>query len=237
MESIRKTARLAGWVYLGVVISGLFVLMYVPSRLFVSDNAAATVGNIVAHQTLFRTYILIGVIAELLFITVVLLLYRLFKEVNQLLAGAMVLLVLIIAPLAFLSSMNQVATLAFARGDALLAVFDKPQRDALAALLLTIDDQGTLIAEIFWGLWLLPLGLLVFRSGFLPRFLGVWLIINGLAYLVISLTGLLLPQYVHTMFLIAQPALMGELAFTLWLLIVGARPSEATIDFASSRVS
>lgn len=223
MDSIRRTARLAGAVYLGVVISGLFVLMYVPSRLFVSDNAAATVSNILAHQTLFRTYILAGVVSELLFITVVLMLYRLLKDVNHVQAAVMVLLVLLTAPLAILSSMNQVATLSFVRGDALLAVFDKPQRDALAALLLTIDDQGTVIAEIFWGLWLLPLGLLVFRSGFLPRFLGVWLIINGLAYLVISMTGLLLPQYVHTMFLAAQPALIGELAFTLWLLIVGAR--------------
>ena len=223
MESTKKTARLTGWVYLGVVISGLFVLIYVPGRLFVADNAAATVSNIVAHQTLFRTYILVGVVAELLFVTVVLMLYRLLKDVNQVQAAVMVLLVLLMAPLAFLSSMNQVATLAFARGDALLTVFDKPQRDALAALLITIDDQGTVIAEIFWGLWLLPLGLLVFRSGFLPRFLGVWLIINGLAYVVISMTGLLLPQYVHTVFLIAQPALMGELALTLWLLIVGAR--------------
>ena len=223
MESTKKTARLTGWVYLGVVISGLFVLIYVPGRLFVADNAAATVSNIVAHQTLFRTYILVGVVAELLFVTVVLMLYRLLRDVNQVQAAVMVLLVLLMAPLAFLSSMNQVATLAFARGDALLTVFDKPQRDALAALLITIDDQGTVIAEIFWGLWLLPLGLLVFRSGFLPRFLGVWLIINGLAYVVISMTGLLLPQYVHTVFLIAQPALMGELALTLWLLIVGAR--------------
>jgi hypothetical protein len=223
MASTKTTARLTGWVYLGVVISGLFVLMYVPGRLFVPDNAAATVSNIVAHQTLFRSYILVGVVAELLFVTVVLMLYRLLKDVNRVQAAVMVLLVLLMAPLAFLSSMNQVATLAFARGDALLNVFDKPQRDALAALLLTIDVQGTVIAEIFWGLWLLPLGMLVFRSGFLPRFLGVWLIINGLAYVVISMTGLLLPQYVHTVFLIAQPALMGELVLTLWLLIVGAR--------------
>jgi hypothetical protein len=227
MESTKKTARLTGLVYLGVVISGLFVLMYVPGRLFVSDNAAATVSNIVAHQTLFRTYILVGIVAELLFVTVVLMLYQLLKGVNQVQAAVMVLLVLVMAPLAFLSSMNQVATLAFARGDALLTVFDKPQRDALAALLLTIDDQGTVIAEIFWGLWLLPLGLLVFRSGFLPRFLGVWLIINGLAYLAMSFTGLLLPQYEDRVSNIVFPALLGEMAFMLWLVIRGARPLPA----------
>jgi hypothetical protein len=223
VDSIKKTARLTGLVYLGVVISGLFVLMYVPGRLFVADNAGATVTNILAHQTLFRAYIIIGLVGELLFITVVLLLYRLLKDVNHVQAAVMVLLVLLMAPLAILGAMNQVATLSLVRGDALLNVFDKPQRDALATLLISNDQTGTLIAEIFWGLWLFPLGLLVFRSGFLPRFLGVWLIINGVAYLFISMTGLLLPQYVHTVFLMAQPALMGELALTLWLLIVGAR--------------
>jgi hypothetical protein len=176
---------------------------------------------------LFRTYILVGVLAELLFIAVVLVLYRLLKEVNPLQAAIMVLLVLLMAPLAFLSSMNQVATLTFARGSELLTVFDKPQRDALATLLLAMDKEGTPIAEIFWGLWLLPLGLLVYRSGFLPRFLGVWLIINGLAYVALSLIGVLLPQYADAAFRLAQPALMGEVALTLWLLIVGARVQPA----------
>ena len=125
--------------------------------------------------------------------------------------------------------MNQVATLAFARGAKLLAVFDKPQRDALVTLLLNIDQLGTPIAEIFWGLWLLPLGLLVFRSGFLPRFLGGWLIVNGVAYIVLSLTALLLPQYTHTVFLAAQPAFMGEVVLTLWLILgVRVQPSQAS---------
>ena len=121
------------------------------------------------------------------------------------------------------------ATLAFVRGAESLTVFDKPQRDAVAMLLFNADKEGTFVVQIFWGLWLLPLGLLVFRSGFLPRILGSWLVINGFAYVAISLTGLLLPQRVEMISKIAIPALLGEVVFTLWLLIVGARvqPSDA----------
>jgi uncharacterized protein DUF4386 len=91
--------------------------------------------------------------------------------------------------------LNDAAVLILVRGADFLSVFDKPQRDALAMLFLRIHGQGILAAEIFWGLWLFPLAILVYRSRFLPRFLGVWLIINGFAYVAISLTGLLLPQY------------------------------------------
>ena len=111
----------------------------------------------------------------------------------------------------------------------MLTGFDKPQRDAIVTMLLTVDREGTPVAEIFWGLWLLPLGTLVFRSGFLPRFLGVWLIINGVTYVVLSFIGIVVPQYAPTAFKLAQPALMGEIALTLWLLIAGAKeaPSSA----------
>lgn len=87
---------------------------------------------------------------------------------------------------------------------------------------LRLHHQGVVANEIFWGLWLFPFGMLVFRSGFLPRFLGVWLIINGLAYLIISATGLLWPQYEQTVWNVAFPAMLGEIAIVLWLLIKGA---------------
>jgi ABC-type microcin C transport system permease subunit YejB len=104
-----------------------------------------------------------------------------------------------------------------------LSAFEKPQRDALAMLFLRLHHQGVIANEIFWGLWLFPLALLVIKSGFLPRFLGAWLIINGFAYLITSFTGLLLPQYESTVSNITFPALLGELAFMLWILIKGIR--------------
>jgi hypothetical protein len=100
-------------------------------------------------------------------------------------------------------------------------VFDKPQRDALMMLFLRLHDRQITAAELLWGAWLFPLAALVYRSRFLPRFLGVWLSINGAAYVVLSLTGLLLPQYQGKLFLIFQPALFGEIALMLWLVIKG----------------
>ena len=94
----------------------------------------------------------------------------------------------------------------------------------LALLFLKLRDHQNTAAEILWGVWLLPLGLLVYRSRFLPRFLGVWLALGGFAYVMLSLTGELMPQYQGKVFAYAQPAFFGEIALTLWLLIKGARP-------------
>ena len=120
--------------------------------------------------------------------------------------------------------LNDVAALTLARGTDFLSVFEKPQRDALAVLFLRLHHHGVLANEVFWGLWLIPFGLLVYRSGFIPRFIGVWLIINGCVYPVISATGFLLPQYENRVSNITFPALLGELAILLCLLIKGARP-------------
>jgi uncharacterized protein DUF4386 len=223
MHPLKKTARVAGLLYLLVVLAGPFVLLYVPNKLYVPGDATATATNILAHQSLFRAHIIIGMVAQLLFIGVVLALYQLLKGVHRQLAALMVILVLIDAPLAFLSIANQVATLTFLRGSDFLAVFDKPQRDALATLLINVDQEGILVSEMFWGLWLLPLALLVYRSGFIPRALGVWLWLNGLAYLALSATRLLWPEHADLAFNLANPVLFGEVALMLWLLIVGAR--------------
>jgi hypothetical protein len=223
MTQLQKDARTAGFLYLLMAITGPFVLIYVPGKLFVPMDAAATAANILANQPLFRAYIVVGLLSEVFFIATVLALYRLFKDVDRWLATLMVIVVLVEAPLAFLSIANQLATLSFVRGGDLLAVFDKPQRDALATLLITIDRKGIPVSELFWGLWLFPLALLVYRSGFFPRFLAVWLFLNGIAYVTTSFTGMLQPEHSGTVNTIAFPFLLGEVAFLLWLLIAGAR--------------
>src|SRR5438132_1684670 len=116
-----------------------------------------------------------------------------------------------------------IVTLALVRGADFLSVFEKAQRDALAMLFLRLHHHGVVANEIFWGLWLLPLAVLVIRSGFLPRLLGFWLIINGFAYLITSFTGLLLPQYEVMVSNITFPAFLGELVFMLCLLLRGAK--------------
>lgn len=224
MSATRNPGRVAGLLYLLLMIPAPFGLMYVPSRLIVRGDATATAGNILASQWLFRTGIVSELLTAVIFIFLGLALYRLLKGVNQQHAALMLILVLVQIPMAFLNVLNEIAALMLLRGADFLSVFDKPQRDALAMLFLKVHGQGLVVSEIFWGLWLFPFGVLVFRSGFLPRFLGGWLILNGFAYLVTSLTGLLVPQYYDAVFNIAFPVLFGEMAMMLWLLIRGAEP-------------
>jgi hypothetical protein len=138
------------------------------------------------------------------------------------------------ATIDFFNVLNDAAALLLVRGSDFLAVFEKPQRDALAMLFLRLHHQEIVAAEILWGLWLFPLAILVYRSHFLPRFLGIWLTINGFAYLSISFTGLLLPQYEDRVANIGFPALLGEMAIMLWLLIKGADPQLPDVVVSSS---
>ena len=235
MEPTDKAARVAGAIYLSMVVTGPFSLMYVPGKLIVRGNPAATAGNILAHETLFRFGILADLVGAVLFILLGLALYRLLAGVNKTQASLMVAFVLISAAVAFMNTLNDIAALTLVRGGAdFLSVFDKPRRDALAMLFLRLDFQGNVINEIFWGLWLLPFGVLVMRSRFLPRILGIWLIVNGVAYVAISLTGLLSPPYYDVAFRSAFPVLLGEIAIMLWLLIKGAKARPAGAPALSS---
>jgi hypothetical protein len=126
-------------------------------------------------------------------------------------------------PLFFFNIMNDAAALLLARGADFLSVIDKPRRDALAMLFLNLHHHVDLANAIFWGLWLLPFGLLVYRSRFLPRFLGVWLMIGCFPYLVFSVTGLLFPGHEGKVFNLGQPFMLGEVAAMLWLAIMGAK--------------
>ena len=224
MSSTHNPGRVAGFLYLLLVVTAPLRLMYIPSTLFVRGDATATANNIAAHEWLFRMGIVADLLTGTIAIFVVLALYRLLKEVDQHLAALMVILGgLMVVPIYFLNTLNDAAALMLVRGADFLSVFEKPQRDALAMLFLRLHHHGVVANEIFWGLWLFPFGILVFRSGFLPRVLGVWLIINGFAYLAISFTGLLLPEYESMVFNSALPATLGEIAIMLWLLIKGAK--------------
>ena len=228
MSSTRNPGRVAGFLYLILTVFAPFRLIYIPSKLLVHGDATATASNIAAHEFLFRLGILSDLICGTVMIFLVLALYRLLKGVDRNLAVLMVILGGVLpAAIDFLNVLNDAAALMLVRGADFLSVFEKPQRDALGMLFLRLHHQEILAAEILWGLWLFPLAILVYRSRFLPRFLGVWLIINGFAYVTISFTGLLLPHYEDTVSNYAFPALLGEMAFMLWLVIKGARPLDA----------
>jgi len=224
MFSSRNPGRVAGFLYLLLLFAALR-LVYIPAKLFVTGSPGATAANIAAHERLFRVGMVTDLFTGTMVIFVALALYRLFKGVNQHLALLMVILgALVVTPIYFMNVLNDVAALILAHGASILSAFDQPQRDALVMLFVKLHHHGVLANEIFWGLWLFPMGMLIYRSGFMPRFLGVWLIINGVAYLALSLTGFLLPVYEDTVALIALPAQLGEVATILWLLIKGATP-------------
>ncbi len=229
MHPTDRAARVAGGVYLSLALTAPFSLIYVPSKLIVPGDATTTANNVLARETLFR----LGIVAELLcavtFIFVVMALYRLLSGVDKTHAFLMVILGLVSVPIKFVIVLNNIAALTLFRGGDLLAAFDKPQRDALAMLFLGLHRQGLAVDEIFWGLWLFPFGILVMRSGFLPRILGLLLIVNCFAYVAASLTSLLLPSYANVVSGAVLPALLGEPWIMLWLLIKGANvpPSAA----------
>ena len=224
MSSTRNPGRVAGFLYLLLVLFAPFRLIYIPTKLFVRGNATVTANNIGAHELLFRLGIVSDLLCGIILIFLILALYRLLNGVDRNLAVLMVILGGVLpATIDFVNVLNDAAALILVRGADFLSVFEKPQRDALAMLFLRAHHQEVLAAEILWGLWLFPLAILVYRSRFLPRFLGVWLIINGFAYLTISLTGLLVPQYEDVVSNYAFPALLGEMAIMLWLLIKGAK--------------
>jgi hypothetical protein len=223
VSSLKRTARIAGLLYLVTCIPAPFILIYVPNTLVVRGNATETASRILASEWMLRLGIAGEAIISIAFLFVVLALYRLLQGVNKPLASLMVTLWVISIPISCLNVLNNVAALILVRGADFLSVFTKPQLDALAMVFLRLHSNGLLVAQIFWGLWLLPFGILVYRSGFIPRILGVLLIANGFAYPIQSFTSLLLPQYADVVSRITFPVLLGEAAIMLWLLIKGVR--------------
>jgi hypothetical protein len=223
MNSTKKKARVAGLLYLLASIIGFFCLAYVPGKLIVSGDATATANRIRASETLLRLGIASELTSFIIFIFVVLALYRLFKAVSEKHAVAMATLLLISIPISLLNLLNEIAALVLVSGASFLSAFEKGQLDALAYMFLRLHGQGFIVAQIFWGLWLFPFGILVIRSGFIPRFLGYLLFIAASGYLASSFTSLLLPSYRHLVDQFAMVLEAGELPIIFWLLIWGAK--------------
>jgi Domain of unknown function (DUF4386) len=225
MRSTRNPGRVAGLWYLLLTLLGPIRLMYIPSKLFVSGDAAATVANLAAHERLFRLGVATEGLCALVLIFLVLALYRLFKGVDQNLAVQVILFGGVMpGVIDFVNAAFDLGALTAVRGTGVLAAFTRAQLDSLAMLFLGLGNHSNTAAELLWGVWLFPLGLLVYRSRFLPRLLGVWLIVNGLAYLAIWCAGIFAPQLQGTVFNCSFPILLGEIALMLWLVIRGARP-------------
>lgn len=224
---LNKTARMAGLLYLIVVAAGIFSLAYVPSQIMVRGDAAATMSNIVAFETLFRLWIVVALICYTAFLVLPLVLYRLLSPVGTGVATLMVAFAVVSVPIAFVNELNKYQILSLVGGADYLQALTAEQLQAELMLSLATYNKGLLVLEIFWGLWLLPFGYLVFKCGFLPRFLGVLLMLGCLGYLIDFSGSTLFPGYSRTGIssFVTSPARFGEIGICLWLLIVGVRKS------------
>ena len=226
-----KTAKIAGLLYLITVVTGLFGLMYVPSQISVPGNPSATIANIVASQSLYRFGIAAALVCYTVFLVVPLPLYRLLSPVGRNASALRMVFAVVNVPLALLSIAKKLDILSVldraSRGPAIPS--DQVQSQVMHSL--DAYGNGMLIGQIFAGLWLIPFGYLVFKSGFLPRVLGALLMAGGFGYLITVFGHVLIPDYDHLP--IANfdtlPAGLGEIGICLWLLIVGVKePSSIT---------
>ena len=225
MTTNTKTARLAGFFYLIVIVTGLFSLMYVPSKLINWEDPALTFQNISSSEQLFRLSIASTIICYIAFTVLPLTLYQLLKNVNGNYAKLMVILALISIPISFLNLQSKLSVLTIVEETDYLKAFDRKQLQAQVMFLLSNYNKGLLIAQVFWGLWLFPFGYLVWKSGFLPKILGIFLMLGCFGYLlnVFGRTTIFhFSEYAVSDY-ITMPATIGEIGICLWMLLVGVR--------------
>ncbi len=191
--------------------------------LFVPGDAAATATNIITSEALFRLGFVSNLLTFAVNIFVALFLYKLLKSVDKSMASLMVILILIGLAIAMLNELNQFAALLLLSGADRLTAFTAEQLQELASLFLDIYEHGFVIAHLFWGLWLFPMGYLVFKSGFLPKVMGVLLLIAGVGYLVDFTLFVLFPNIDVT---VIEFTFVGEVLPPLWLLIKGVNAEQ-----------
>ena len=213
-----KTARVAGCLYLMLFPLGIFGIIYVPSSLIVLGDAATTASNIMANELLYRLSIVTALTLQIVYIFLALALYKLLNPVDKNNAVLMVILVLVAAPIAMLNELNHVAVLLVLSGSDFLTTFSMDQVQASVPLFLNLHEHGVFIAQIFWGLWLFPMGYLIFKSNFLPKALGILMIIGGFGYLVDSFVYFIFPDFDVT---VSEFTFLGELLLPLWLMFKG----------------
>jgi hypothetical protein len=222
LSSQKKTARLAGLLYLIWVITGLFSILYISPRIFGLEDAA-TSKNILSNEFLFRISIVNDLISSTIGVLLILTLYKLLKQVNEHQARLMVAFLFATIPVVFIMEAFNITALIILKGE-ILKSFELIQRQDIAMVFLEINEYCTYTLELFWGLWLVPLGQLIYKSKFIPSILGVFLILNGIAYIIPSILSLLLPNYRAIISQFAMPFwILGEISITLWLLIKGVK--------------
>jgi Domain of unknown function (DUF4386) len=231
MNSPKTTARIAGLLYLVAILTGILSMRYIPSKIIQWDNASATFNNIKASETLFRLGILSELIGYISFLLLPFVLYRLLRTVNQTYALLMVIFAVVCVPMAFINIGNHFSILTLTSNASYLGAFEENKLQAQVLFYFDSYYNVIKIASIFWGLWLFPFGYLVFKSGFLPKILGILLMFGCFGYLINFIGDFLFPNYGETIMakFITKPGGIGEIGICVWLLIMGVKDSRQNL--------
>lgn len=229
MNSLKKTARGAGVLYIIMDVFMIFSGMVVDPKIYVPGDAVATAKNILASEWLFRLGFVSWIVGYVVFLFLVLALYNLFESVNKGQARLMVILVVAVVPISILNMLNQYALILLLNGSGHLSAFNPAQLQTLSMLFFDMYQHGIMVAELFWGLWLIPLGILVYKSGFAPKILGVLLIIGCFGHLLSFLSTFLFPDYNTILIPVLEIVMIGELPIFLWLLIKGVKDQQPAL--------
>lgn len=216
----KKLARQAAYLYLLLIPLGLLGIIYTPEFILVAGDASATIANIAHNESMFRLSIISALAVQVAQLFAVFALYRLLKPAGRKIGLLMVAFILVAIPIAMLNELNHVAALNLVTNPEHFSAFTLEQSNAMIMFALDLHADGVMIAHIFWGLWLLPMGILVYQSGFIPRFIGLLLIIGSFGYVADSLIWFLLPD---VDVLMSQFTFIGELILPLWLLTKGIK--------------
>ena len=233
---IHPGGRLAGVLYLIVVVTGIFCLAYVPAQLAGAD-AVAMLDNVVARQALFKHGVAAFVVMQVAYLLLALVLYRSFQDVSRNAATLMVVFVAMAVPLALAALSHRLQALSLLTDAESAQLLWPEQRQQLAYAALKAYHSGMQLVRVFWGLWLLPLGWLVLRSRRLPRLLGALLVLGGLGYVLDVLAELLVPGYADGWISahLTLPASVGEIGTCLWLLLFGLRTARPAASHSSTQ--
>ena len=210
IRALKNTAKLSGILYLSLLPLGILGIIYVPDNLIVTNDISTTINNIIENETLFRWSIIAALTVQLINIILVIQLYKILQHIHKIMAYFMVIFSLLAVPIAFLNEINNLA---------IVNLLNQPKEsEQLIGIFINLHHHGIIIAQVFWGLWLFPLGYLIYKSEFLPKFIGVLLIIGSIGYVVDSFTLILLPNFKITF---SEFTFLGEVIFPLWLLTKG----------------
>ncbi|MEO3408433.1 DUF4386 domain-containing protein [Mucilaginibacter sp. CAU 1740] len=227
MNKNNPTARWAGLLYLIVIICGTFYLQYIPSTIRSQNKNLSYAENLISSPALLKSGIATEILCWIAFLLLALMFYRLFKPVNQFIAGVMITFAAVQVPIAFLNLSNKLSVLHLIQEGILPNTINTDQALAQIKWALENYQNGNQLNHVFWGLWLLPLGYLVIRSGFLPKFIGFVLITGCFGYLIDFFGSLFNAAYANSALsdYSTLPAGIGEIGICLWLLVAGVKPS------------